>query len=177
MSHPPEHKITNGVLEKLASLLSGGLPGLLAGFGGWRYVCSPDSSPRPHTELISKPPDTSVLGEARKSGTGWGRVVGDSGSVDRVQEHRTPESQWSSLGPDCGADQDAEFATAELLQPEGHLLCPPSASLLCTITRSPLHQISLLSTKHNTPRISFYNSSHAKLLPRLREGFCFSAHL
>lgn len=34
MSHPPWHRVSNGVPEKLASPLSGGLPGLLAGFAG-----------------------------------------------------------------------------------------------------------------------------------------------
>lgn len=32
---------------------------------------------------------------------------------------------------------------------------PPSAALPCRIPHSPLHQISLLSARHHTPRISF----------------------
>lgn len=125
-------------------------------------MCSPDSSPRPHRELICKPLDTSVLGEARKSDMGRNNLR-DSRSVDRVQKHRTPKSQQGSLSIDCGADRDSEFTTAELLQPQGHLLLPPfSISAVQNYSQPTASNLSLINkTQHSLDKFLKLQSRQA----------------
>lgn len=135
----------------------------LAAFGDRRYVYSPHIPPRPHRELISTPSDTLVLGEARKSD--MGRNSHKRQWISRVQEHSPPppESQQSSLGTECRADQDSEFASAELLQPEGHLLLSPySISAVQNDSQATASNLSLINkTQHSQDKFLKLQSRQA----------------
>lgn len=87
----------------------------------------------------------------------------DSRSVDRVQKHRTPKSQQGNLSIDCGPDQDSEFTTAELLQPQGHLLLPPfSISAVQNYSQPTASNLSLINkTQHSLDKFLKLQSRQA----------------
>lgn len=69
----------------------------------------------------------------------------------------------SNLGTDCRADQDSEFVSAELLQPEGHLLLSPySISAEQNYSQATASNLSLINkTQHSQDKFLKLQSRQA----------------
>lgn len=101
--------------------------------------------------------------EKQGNQTWGGTLIRDSGLADESRNIGSPESQQSNLGTDCRADQDSEFVSAELLQPEGHLLLSPySISAVQNYSQATASNLSLINkTQHSQDKFLKLRSRQA----------------